>query len=123
MGLKDTLANAVTTAMTALGDIPKDVEYYSVATGTYNATTDTYTTTTTRIACKGLVYKSKTESAEWKKTTLTETKLLIAGQVFSTAGVTPSEDDYVVIDSVKYEVYTERPAPSEPAYVFVLKAV
>lgn len=123
MGLKETLAAAVTTAITALGNIPKDVTYYAVTQGVYNATTDSYTNSITTINCKGLVYKSKVENQDWKRTTLSETKLLIAGEVFDNAGVTPSEDDYVVIDGKRYEIFTERPAPSEPVYVFTMRAV
>lgn len=123
MGLKETVAAAVTTAIAALGNIPKDVTYYSTSAGTYDSVTDTFTSTPTVVTCKGVVYKSKVESQEWKRTVLTETKLLIAGEVFADAGVVPKETDYVVIDSVRYEIYTERPAPSEPVYVFTLKAV
>ena len=51
MSLKDTIANAVDTAFTAIGEVAIDIEYRHISTS-YNAengqTTETYTTTNTK---------------------------------------------------------------------------
>jgi hypothetical protein len=123
MGLKETLSNAVDSALSALGNVPKDVSYYRVVVGGYNVLTDTNTQTETLITCKGVMYKEKVETQDYKRTDLLQTKVLIAGSVFSTAGFTPDEQDYLVIDSVRYEIKLITVAPSEACYVFTVRAV
>lgn len=123
MSLKATLANAVDKAMAALDDVPLAISYYSVTTGGYNVATDSVTRTETLISCQGLRYKSKIETQDWKKTELDETKILIAGSVFSAVAVVPKEDDYMVVEGTKYEIKNIRPAPTNALYVFVVRAV
>ncbi len=121
MGLADTLRNAGTTIIAALGDVPKDISYYSVTTGAYDPVTDVLTKTETLISLKGIKYKSKVETKDKTNTDLIQTKILIAGEAFGTTE--PKEDDYMVIDSVKYEITGIYPAPSEAVYVFIVRAV
>jgi hypothetical protein len=124
MALKDTLFTAVNTIMTALEDVPMMISYYSVSpTGSYNVATDSLSKTETLISCQAVKYKSKVETQDWKKTELDETKILIAGSVFVDAAVTPKEDDYMIVEGVRYEIKNIRPAPTNALYVFVVRAV
>ena len=121
MGLADTLRGAGTTIMTALGDIPKTVSYYSVSVGSYDVNTDVQTRTETLISVSGLVYKSKIETKDKTNTDLIQTKVLIAGEAFG--ATEPKEDDYMVIDSVKYEIVSINPAPQNAVIIFIVRAV
>jgi len=123
MSLKAILSNAVDKAMAALDDVPLTISYYSVVTGGYSVATDSINVTETLISCQGIKYKSKVETQDWKKTELDETKILIAGSVFSAAGISPKEDDYMLVEGVKYEIKNIRPAPTNALYVFVVRAV
>lgn len=123
MGLKGTLFDAVDKAFAALDDLPQTILYYSVTLGGYNLVTDSISTATTLITCQGVKYKSKVETQDWKKTELDETKIMIAGSVFANAAIVPKEDDYMLVDGVKYEIKNIRPAPANALYVFVVRAV
>lgn len=123
MSLKAILQNAAVSALNALGDATETVEYYRVQIGGYNIATDQNTQTTTRFTFKAAVYKTKEENQDWKKTTLYETKVLIAGKDFETAGFEPDEQDYMVIDGVRHEFKINRPSPAKAVYVFTVRAV
>lgn len=123
MGLRETLLAGVTTAINALDNIPKDISYRAVAVGAYDVDQDRPTTTETIIACKGIVYKSKEENQDYKKTTLMQTKVLIAGEVFIDESVEPDEQDYMVIDGDRYEIKLIAPAPQNACYVFTVRKV
>lgn len=123
MGLKEDLFSGVVTAMNALGNIPKDIVYTSVVLGAYNAATDAQARTETNINCKAVVYKGKVENQDYKKTELNQTKVLIAGQVFLTAGVEPIESDFMTIDGDKYEIKLINPAPTGAAFVFTVRKI
>jgi hypothetical protein len=123
MGLKDVLNAAVVTVISALDDIPKTVEYHSVTLGAYNPLTDTQLSTEKIIICKGVVYRGKSENQDYKKTELNMTKVLIAGKVFQDAGVFPKSEDYLVIEGIRYEIRVEKLIPSDPAFIFEVRAV
>lgn len=117
------VANAVTKVISALGDLAPTITYHSVLKSVYDSSTDTYTEVATVISCKAAVYKAKIESMEWKRTELTETKVLIAGQVFSDASIIPKEEDFMTIKGTKYQITTLREIPGESGYTFTVKAV
>lgn len=123
MGLKETLAGAVTTAIAATGNVAKDISYQRVVVNGYDVTTDTNVSTVTEIVCKGVVYKEKVETQDWKKTDLIQTKVLIAGEVFADNAFVPDEQDFMEIDSVRYEIQNIRIIPSEAGYIFTVRAV
>jgi hypothetical protein len=121
MSLALQLQNAATTIMTALGDIPDDVLYHSVNQGAYNVNTDTYTTTTTVLKVKGLLYKSKEKSDDAKKTIMERQKVLISGQALKT--ITPKESDYLFIKGVKWEVKEKDSAPADAVFILIVRQV
>lgn len=115
------LRDGATKAISALGTVPKTISYYSVTIGSYNISTDSQTRTETLLSLTGVVYKTKIENNDKKPIELIQTKVVIAGQAFG--AVKPKEDDYMVIETVKYEILSILPAPAEAAYVFVVRAV
>lgn len=119
--LAKVLRDAATKAVDALGTVPKTVSYYAVTVGTYNVNNDAPAITTKLFTVKGVVYKSKVENNDKKQIELIQTKVLIAGQAFGTTQ--PKEDDYMVIDGVKYEILSIFPAPQDAAIVFNVRAV
>jgi hypothetical protein len=121
MGLKQTLQDAATTIMTALDDLPDTVSYYSVEVGGYDVNTDEQTRTETLLSLKGLKYKSVEQDADNKKTTLVQTKVLIAGQAFG--ATVPKESDYMVIGGVRYEIKQINPAPQNVVFIFIVREV
>jgi hypothetical protein len=123
MGLKEVLSGAVDSAISALGNLPKDVTYTRVVVGGYDPVADANTQTETAIACKGVMYKEKIETQDYKRTDLLQTKVLIAGSVFTANNFEPDEQDYMTIDSVRYEIKLITVAPSEACYVFTVRAV
>lgn len=123
MDLKATLAKAVTTAVTAIGTVAATISYHRVSVTGYDVATDSNTVTDVVISCKGVVYKSKVETQDYKKTDLIQTKVLISGEVFSQAGFVPDEQDYMVIAGVKYEIKSIMAIPSDAGFIFVVRAV
>lgn len=121
MGLKDTIRKAGTDAIAAIGDIDSDIQYYSVSVGTYDAVADTQTRIEKRIDVKGLVYKAKEETQDYKKTELHQKNVLIAGEALD--GITLAEDDYMIIDGVKHEIKTFKEAPQRAVVIFTVRAV
>jgi hypothetical protein len=121
MGLAETLRAAGTTVIAALDNIPKTVSYYSVTIGAYDNATDSQTRVQVLRTVKGVVYKSKIETKDKNNTDLIQTKVLIAGEAFGT--IVPKEDDYMVIETVKYEILSIHPAPQNAVYVFIVRAV
>lgn len=123
MGLREVLRQGVTTAIAALDNIPKDVEYHAVAVGMYDSETDQHSVTENVFTCKGIVYKGKIENQDYKKTDLAQWKVLIAGEVFEDESVEPDEQDYMMIDGAKYEIKLINPAPQEACIVFTVRRV
>lgn len=121
MGLTQTLQDAASAIMTALDDLPDTVSYYSVDVAGYDVATDAQARTETLLTLKGLKYKSVEQDADNKKTTLVQTKVLIAGQTFGT--VVPKESDYMVIKGVRYEIKQINPAPQNVVFVFIVREV
>lgn len=123
MGLKETLAGAVVSAVGALGNVAKDVAYHRITVGGYDVSTDANVVTDATHNVKGVMYKEKVETQDYKRTDLLQTKVLIAGKVFSDLGFEPDEQDYMVIETVRYEIKLITVAPSEACYVFTVRAV
>lgn len=123
MGLREILSDAAVKGVAALGNAADDINYYQVSVGGYDVSLDSNVSTETLIQCKGVLYKSKIETQDYKRTDLEETKVLITGKVFADAGVTPDEQDYMIIGGVRYEIKNIRPAPTQAIWVFVVRAV
>jgi hypothetical protein len=123
MSLTQTIKNAVTSAFTAAGDALDDVRYYAVGVGTYDVDADAQVRTETLVLCPGLKYEEKIVIEEWKRTEMEQTKVLIEGKHFVAASVEPAEQDYMVIDGVKYEIKKIDPTPKKIAYIFTVRAV
>ena len=121
MGLKDTIRKAGTDAISAIGDIASDIAYHSVSLGAYDPVTDAQTITEVVLNVKGLLYKTKAEKQDYKKTELNQDNVLIAGEALST--ITPKEDDYMVIDGVKREIKNIKEAPQKAVFIFTVRAV
>ncbi|MFM7009114.1 MAG: hypothetical protein ACKO0Z_07230 [Betaproteobacteria bacterium] len=121
MGLKATIRKAGTDAISAIGDIASDIQYYSVALGSYNAVTDSQTRVETRLDIKGLVYKAKEETQDYKKTELHQKNVLVAGEALGTTKIT--EDDYMIIDGVKHEIKSFKEAPQRAVVIFTVREV
>jgi hypothetical protein len=121
MGLAKTLQNAGTTIVKALGDIAVPISYHSVVFGTYDPTLDQEINTETILPLTGILYKSQEKVDDAKRTVLEQTKVLIAGQAFGL--IVPKESDYMIINSVKYEIKIVNSAPVEAVYVFIVRIV
>lgn len=119
MGLSATLQDAVVTIMGAIGDIAVDVTYHRVTTGSYNASTDTQTVTTSETTLKGFFYKAKEDTDDYQRVTAKDRRLLLAG---STLGFVPSEKDYLYISSVKYEITQVKILPGGAGYILFIRS-
>lgn len=119
MGLSKTLADAATAAILAFGDLVPDLEYHVVTTGAYNTATDSLSTTDVAVTCKGVVYKDKVTSNDFKKTHLSQKKVLIAAQALP--GVVPKDTHYIMIKGVKNEIKDVISVPGDPIFIFVVR--
>ena len=121
MGLAQTLQDAATSIMTALDDLPDTVSYHSVEDGGYDLSADQQTQVETVLTLKGLKYKTVEQDADNKRTTLFQTKVLIAGQAFG--AIVPKESDYMIIKGVRHEIKQINPAPQNVVFIFIVREV
>ncbi len=119
MALRDTFGAAVVTILDAFEDLIPDIEYYDVTPGVYDPVTNSATDTETLISIRGAFYKEKQESKDWSRVVEDSTKILIAGDELL---ITPEEHDYMIIDSVRYEIIRIDPIGDDVAYIFRVRA-
>lgn len=130
MGIKQTVRDAVTTAIAAIGDLADTITYESVALGSYNPTTDAMTSTNTTKTVSGLVYNEadaeldglidRTSTSGRAAGQMRNVKfVLIAGDALDP--VVPKEADYMTILTVRYEVVAISAIPGQAGYIFTVR--
>lgn len=121
MGLKDTMRNAATSAIAAIGDMSTPIEYHSLVVGNYDVALDARAVTDTVLNIKGLYYKGKEDEQDYKKSVLNEFKVLIAGEAFG--AVEPGANDFMVIKGRKHEIKGIKLIPGDAAFIFIVRIV
>lgn len=123
MGLKQVVEDAVVTALNAMGDLAINMEYHAVTVGAYDNDTDAPSVTETVFTTKCAKVKYKVDTQDWQKTDLVQTKIIASGKAFRDAGVPlPKEDDYMIVEGVRYEVRNFTAPPTDPVYIFLVQA-
>lgn len=127
MGLKATIASAVATAFTALGDIPTSVTYRQPGVTSYNATTGAYVATPVDTAVTAILVeytqsevKAGTVSASGSESILASDRKAIV-QAVDLNGVTLSLADRLVISGVLWDVIDFSTDPADATHTFQIR--
>jgi len=119
MGLRETLQDAVVTAIAAIDNIAVEVVYSRVTSlGTYDPATDSQTPTVSTVTLQGFLYKEKELTQDWKTSVQRDQKLLLAA---TSLGFAPSEVDYLTIDSVRWEIVSVKTIPGDCGYILTIR--
>lgn len=119
MGLRADLQGAVSTIMTALGDLAQDVVFESVSVGGYNPTTDANTVTTTTVNCTGFLYRKRETQVDTSKAVKYVLQVLLKFDDLDP--IIPKESDYVTVDGVRYEVTDVKTIPRDSGYILTVR--
>lgn len=104
---------------TSLGDLPISVDYTYVVPGTYDPATDTMQNTGTTITGVPAVnVKLKEQELDWFPAEINTQKLLIAANDLTDP---PSAQDYVTIDSVRWEVKRVSRVPGDSLWIIFIQ--
>ncbi len=118
-GLATRIKNAVKSALVATDDLSKSVAYVRVTPGGYNPETNALTTveTTTPIEYCVTVNLSEAEVDYFPANRNTQ-KLLIAAVDLA---FIPAVNDYVLIDTVKWEVKRVKRVPGDSLFIIFVQ--
>jgi hypothetical protein len=119
MGLRDTFADAVTTILDSFDDLIFDIEYHDIETGAYNPVTNTLSVTDTTINTRGAFYNEKEVVKDWQKPVEDSFVCIVSGDEL---GIVPTEKDYVVVDSVRWEIARVDRLSGNVAHILKLRA-
>lgn len=119
MGLRDDFAAAGEAILDAFDDLVVAVEYHDIEIGAYDPVTNTNTETNTTINTRGAFYNDREVVKDWQKPIEVSTNLVLLGDEL---GVVPTDRDYVLIDSVKYEIARVDSLTGNVAHILKLRA-
>ena len=120
MGLKETIAKSVQGAIKTMGNLRSFVSYVQSTPGAYSPSTDTLAVTSktyTNVPC--LLVKLSTEDLDWWPGDMKGQKMLLAAN--DLPGVIPDDTDYVIIDSVVWNIFKIRRVPGDSLFVIFLR--
>ena len=118
MGLVATIASAVTSGWTALGDIPVAATYYArSADPTYDPATGTATGTETSVSVTVVIDDAREDALASPALTLQDRRFLMRN---SQLGLTPREHDRIVVGGATYQIVRVSKDPA--GVVWVLQA-
>lgn len=120
MALSDTFLDAVETIFDSLDDLVKSVEYHRVVPGdTYDPATNVANDSDTTTTVRGALIRGRVDEKDFQVPEETSARLIVPGVDLPSGA--PASTDYVVIDSVRYEIITQRPLDVF-AIIFYLRA-
>ena len=117
MGLRDTVATAVSKAMQTVGDLKETITYTRVVPGVYDPITDTTSDTVTNYTVSVVLVQTTEWEQEWLQADRITQKILIAANDLA---VVPNIDDRVTIAGQIWQVIKIKRIPGDGLWqVFV----
>jgi len=121
MGLSATIASAVSSAFTSLGDLARTVTYQHRTTADenrYNASTGTVTDASTSISISAVLLRYKSSQIDQVAILATDQKLIfIASQIT----FEPSLNDYILIDGEIWDIVNKSKDPSGAIWILQIR--
>lgn len=120
MGLSAKVKKLVQQAIKKVDDLASRVTYVSVSVGSYTVATDAVAKTETTYANVPCVQTKLVEDdLEWFPANMKGQKLLIA---YNDLPIVVTDDDYVLIGGVKWEIVKIREVPGNSLWILFVKA-
>jgi hypothetical protein len=104
MGLKDAILNAVSSAITATGDIAESVTYVATTTGSYDTYSGQVSQTTTEYTFNAIVYPfgaSRAGGNDVMDEVTADLAILFASKDLA---ITPDTNDQIIRGTEKYKI-------------------
>jgi len=121
MSLGSIVNNAVKSAFATADDLRTTITYRSITFGTYDPATNTATPTNVEVAVTDVVATGLTEEElDWFPQSDTEKQKLIISAV--PLGLTPSDDDEVVIAGRTWSVKKVKSVPGGSVFIVYVQA-
>jgi len=119
MSYADLIRKSVSSAIAAVGDLATTVDYYSVDDDpVYNVSTDTMTIVSTLISVRAVLVRYSRWEIQNQVARSTDQKALISALDL---GVTPRDNDYVMINSRRWNVIRIQTVPGDGLYMLQLR--
>lgn len=125
MGLKTAINNAVKSGFNAMGSSANDgiqtaITYTQVAVGSYDPTTGQRSTTTTDTTFDCIFYKVRDKEVDGIKIKINDIRLVFPQDRID---FDPSADDYITLNSRKFEIIQIREDPTSSVWVLFIRGV
>lgn len=119
MALSDTFKNAVNAALAAAGDTVSTITYRRTTIGVYDPDTDTVgVTNSDTTITDAFVYRLDDRELDYFPADIEMQKVIIHADRLS---FTPESSDYVIINSVEWEVKRIKEYPGAPMYMLYIQ--
>lgn len=119
MALAAKLRTLVQNAIVSIGDLKDTITYTQVVPGVYDPVTDTTTNTTTvhnNVDCA--LVKLTEDDLDWFPANTNGQKALIP---YLNLPIVPSDDDYVTINSVRWNVHKIKQVPGRSLHIIYIR--
>ena len=121
MGLKATIANAVASGFSAIGDVKVTATYTQITKGTYNPVTgNSPPTETTYTITDTVFYSARDREIDGIKILVNDRRLMFQQ---TSLPITPSQDDKIIVDGRNYNIVNIIEDPAQATWTLFIRGV